>query len=134
MNHQFYGSAPLFLVTDLLKSVDYYVEVLGFDKPPLWGEPPFFAMPKRENIIIMLQVAGEKGLRHNEGLWDAYFWVRNALQLFDSFKTKGAIIAYEPELRSAYGNFEFAIQDPDGYTLAFGQEVEGDPFFELNPL
>lgn len=130
----FYGSAPLFLVTDIVRSVDYYCDVLGFDRPHLWGDPVFFAMPKREEIIIMLQQRGELEIRNNLGLWDAYFWVRDAASLFKSMQEKGALVVYEPEFRSAYGCYEFAIEDPDGYRLAFGQEYEGDVFFELNPV
>lgn len=134
MQKMFYGSAPLFLVEDLSRSVNYYCEVLGFNRPHLWGEPPFFAMPKREEMIIMLQMAGKKGVRNNDGLWDAYFWIRDAQLLFEEFRAKGATIAYEPEIRSSYGNFEFAVNDPDGYTLAFAQEFTADAFFQQNPL
>jgi len=130
----FYGSAPLFLVTDILTSVDYYCNVLGFERPHLWGDPVFFAMPKREDIIIMLQQRGELEIRNNLGMWDAYFWVRDASSLFESMRDNGAMIAYEPEFRSSYGCYEFAVEDIDGYRLAFGQEYEGDPFFELNPI
>lgn len=130
----FYGSAPVFMVTDVLQSVDYYCEVLGFERPALWGEPVVFAMPKRENIIIILQNRGKMEVSNNSGLWDAYFWVKDADQLFQDFKERGATVAYEPVLRDSYGCFEFAVKDPDGYTLAFGQEYENEPFFEQNPL
>lgn len=133
MNKMFYGSAPLFLVSDLAKSLDYYCDILGFERPFLWGEPPSFAMPKRENMIVMLQVAGEKGTRTNLGFWDAYYWVKDVKTLFEEYQSKGAAIKYGPEKRS-YGNLEFAVTDPDGYQLAFAQEIEGDPFFESNPL
>lgn len=134
MTKTFYGSAPVFLVTDVQQSVEYYCNVLGFNRPDLWGDPVFFAMPKREHIIIMLQQRGELEVRHNQGLWDAYFWIKDANKLFQEFETNGAIIAYKPELRASYGCYEFAIKDPDGYLLAFGQEYEGKPFFELNPI
>lgn len=134
MEKMFYGSAPMFLVPDVRKSVDYYCDVLGFDRPLMWGEPIFFAMPKRENIIIMLHSKGDIKSRNNQGFWDAYFWVKDAKSLFEEFKGKGANIVYEPELRESYGCLEFAIKDIDNNVLAFGQEYEGVPFFELNKL
>ena len=130
----FYGSAPLFLIADIHKSVDYYCDVLGFERPYIWGDPPFFAMPKREDIIIMLQEDSEKGVRTNQGAWDAYFWVKDAGTLFQEFKTNGVQVHYPPEVKEAYGCYEFAIKDPDGYILAFGQEIDKHPFFESNPL
>jgi hypothetical protein len=54
--------------------------------------------------------------------------VRDVHALFKEFEANGAIIAYEPEERKAYGNIEFAIKDP-GYIIAFAQEISGDRFF-----
>lgn len=34
------GSAPTFLVADLVKSAEYYRDSLGFTYPMIWGEPP----------------------------------------------------------------------------------------------
>lgn len=127
MEKQLLGSAPLFLVSDLSRSLDYYCDVLGFNRPRLWGDPPFFAMPDYDGKIIMLQKAGARGVLNNQGSWDAYFWVRDAQLLFDRFRSNGAIVAYEPELRESYGNLEFAVKDPDGYLLAFGQQVKDVP-------
>lgn len=130
----FYGSAPLFLVSNLHKSVDYYCDVLGFERPHIWGDPPFFAMPRREDFIVMLQEEENKGVRNNLGAWDAYFWVKDAGKLFKEFEANGVSVLYPPELKEAYGCYEFAIKDPDDYILAFGQEVDLHPFYETNPL
>ena len=34
------------------------------------------------------------------------------------------MVHYEPVFREVYGNLEFAVLDPDGYLIAFGQGVE----------
>lgn len=122
MPKQFIGSAPLFHVTDLIKSLDFYCDVLGFERPRLWGDPPTFAMPQRDGLIIMLDE--KESVINNQGNWDAYFWVKDAKVLFEEFKTKGAIFEYELEFKELYGNLEFGLKDLDGYFLAFGQEVE----------
>ncbi len=123
------GSSPLFHVSDLFKSLDYYCDILGFNRPRLWGEPPGFAMPDRDGYIVMLaQVEELKEIPTNKKLtggWDAYFWVKGGVEaLFDEFRSKGAFIEYEPEYKQYYGHLEFAIVDPDGYLLAFGEDVE----------
>ena len=51
------SSAPHFFVRDIHVSVRYYVDVLGFDEPDLWGKPPVFAMPSRDGFIVMLNQA-----------------------------------------------------------------------------
>ena len=126
---QLIGSSPLFHVRDLFKSLDYYCDVLGFTRPRLWGEPPGFAMPFRDGYIIMLAMVEElKEIPTNHKLtggWDAYFWVTGGVEtLFEEFKSNGAIIHYEPQHKEYYGHLEFAVLDPDGYLLAFGEDAE----------
>jgi hypothetical protein len=43
MPSQLHGSAPVFVVRDILNSVAYYRDVLGFDTEFLYGEPTFYA-------------------------------------------------------------------------------------------
>jgi len=132
MTNKLLGSAPLFFVSDIHKSVDYYCDVLGFKNTGLWGHPPFFSMPRRDNMIVMLQETESQRINNNEKSWDAYFWIEDADALFKEFTDNGVIVEYPPEHKEAYGCYEFAIKDPDGYTLAFGQE-EGSSQFEETP-
>jgi catechol 2,3-dioxygenase-like lactoylglutathione lyase family enzyme len=125
---QLIGTAPYFVVSDLLASVRYYHEVLGFDLPRLWGEPPNFAMPARDGFIFMLMQADEEALvttnRDESGHWNAYVWIRDADALFAEFVERGAQIAYEPQIMAEYDMKEFAVLDPDGHVIAFGQHYE----------
>jgi catechol 2,3-dioxygenase-like lactoylglutathione lyase family enzyme len=120
--------APFFFVADIAKSVAYYCDVLGFKHERMWGEPPNFCMPYRDDIVIMLlQVDDKSRIRPNGNdgeSWDTHIWVRDADLLFQEFKKKGALIAYEPLNRDLYGNREFAVRDPDGYVIAFGHNIE----------
>lgn len=124
------GSAPYFVVSDLAASLNYYCGALGFNRPPLWGEPPTFAMPEREGFIFMLKEVGDDHKilpnRKRGGYWDAYVWVRNAPVLYAEFKAQGAQFAYGLTHQHEYNNIEFAVYDPDGYFIAFGQGVEDE--------
>jgi len=124
------GSAPYFFVRDLAASLDYYCAVLGFTRPHLWGEPPTFAMPDRNGFIFMLkQVNDHSTILPNEsrgGLWDAYIWAKNLRALYAEFEASGAEFAYGLTIQDEYNNIEFAIRDPDGYVIAFGQGVEDE--------
>ena len=124
------GSAPYFMVRSLAASLDYYCDVLGFTRPYLWGEPPTFAMPDRDGFIFMLSEVGDKHEilpnRKRGGYWDAYVWVRNVRALYAEFEAKGAEFAYGLTHQHEYDNIEFAVYDPDGYFIAFGQGVEDE--------
>ena len=128
MSKMFYGSAPVLYIKDLAKSLDYYCDILGFERPQLWGDPPGFAMPNRENMVLMLSVQKNTKLIKPKGdIWDVYYWVRDAETLFNEFKNKGAEIKEELNYQELYQNNEFQIRDPDGYILAFGQEMDEKP-------
>lgn len=130
----FYGSAPVLFVKDLSVSLDYYCDVLGFARPKLWGDPPNFAMPRRENMILMLSQSDDPAMvQPKKIIWDVYFWVQDAQKLFAEFSNKGARVFREPEYQEGYGNMEFIIEDPDGYMLAFGQEMTEPAFYEVEP-
>jgi catechol 2,3-dioxygenase-like lactoylglutathione lyase family enzyme len=128
MTDQFISTAPYFLVSDLDASVSYYHERLGFDNPDLWGVPPMFAMPSREGFIIMLrQAAADHDVVTNSsqgGAWDAYVWIRDAEALHTELVDRGATIEYGLTIQDEYNNKEFAIRDPDGHIIAFGQNIE----------
>jgi len=125
---QFTGTAPYFVVRDLPKALDYYHNVLGFNRPELWGDPPTFAMPSRDGFIFMLKQADAdaeiRTSRHQSGYWDAYIWINDADGLFQTFKDNGAIIDYEPCIQEDYDIKEFAVRDPDGHVIAFGQHYK----------
>ena len=119
------GSAPHFLVANLTASVEYYVQVLGFERPKLWGEPPVFAMPKRDGFIVMLNQVDRQAAKWKEdAFWDAYFWCDDADALCGECKARGARFEYGPIEREEYRNREFAVLDPDGYVLAFGSDLQ----------
>jgi catechol 2,3-dioxygenase-like lactoylglutathione lyase family enzyme len=125
---QIIGSAPYFVVQDLGKSLDFYCDTLGFERPRLWGDPPEFAMPNRDGFIFMLKQAQSEAAvapnRNHGGYWDAYVWVVDTDALFAEFKAEGARFDYELCIQEEYGNKEFAVLDPDGYSIAFGQNLE----------
>ncbi|MEQ9231961.1 MAG: hypothetical protein RIF46_14860, partial [Cyclobacteriaceae bacterium] len=100
----------------------------GFRQPRLWGDPPGFAMPDREGMIVMLSRQDEESkIIPKENIWDMYFWVRNVKELYEEFSLRGAKFTQELTYKDQYGNNEFIVQAPEGYTLAFGQEVEDVP-------
>ena len=122
-------SHAVFLVADVVKSAEYYRDVLGFSFERYWGEPPCFCMPHRDGLIIMLSQTGDgsiirpNGKARGDESWDAYVWVKDADALYAEVKPRGAIITYEPRFQEEYGNREFGVRDLDGYQLAFGSNA-----------
>jgi uncharacterized glyoxalase superfamily protein PhnB len=124
---QILQTAAYLMVSDIHAAVKYYTEKLGFKPDQLWGDPPTFVMPRRDNQIIMLKEVPNNGQvitnHENGGAWDAYFWIADADSLYAEFTANGAEIAHKP-YNTGYGIREFWVRDQDGHILAFGQNIE----------
>lgn len=119
------SSAPHFFVRDIHRSVRFYVDVLGFDEPQLWGDPPAFAMPSRDGFIVMLNQSDEKNVRPNGDIecWDAYFWCDDVDAFWKEIKDEVRAF-HRPQNRDDYGMREIAVADPDGYMLVFAHDLD----------
>lgn len=121
---------PVFLVDDIVKSAEWYRDVLGFTFKRYWGEPPCFVMLARGDIEIFLkgpEIPGRKIMRPNRthtDAWDAYIRVSDALALLEEFRAKGAKIVRGPE-DAIYDMREFEVEDINGYALCFAQDISG---------
>jgi uncharacterized glyoxalase superfamily protein PhnB len=123
---QLYGVAPTFFVADVVKAAAYYEEKLGFKSAVIWGKPPAFAIPSRDDLRVMLSQQDVARIHpngaHPENM-DAYFWVRDADVLCAEFAAKGADVVFAPLDETAYGMREFAVRDIDGHVLIFAHDI-----------
>ena len=118
--------APVFVVRDFMKSLEYWRDKVGFDAGELYGDPPSFGMPSRDGVVIMLMQAPE-GVEPPLPNWkvvdkcnQAYIWVNDANALYDELRTSGASIDYTI-YDTPWGTREFGIQDLDEHDITFGQ-------------
>jgi catechol 2,3-dioxygenase-like lactoylglutathione lyase family enzyme len=120
-------SAPYFPVGDVERSARHYERVFGFAREYVAGVPPQFAILSRDGLAIMLRlVSRPEQIRPSEaqgGTWDAFFWVRDVKGLHAELHANGAEIVYGPLVQQAYHMEEFAVRDPDGHVLGFGQPL-----------
>ena len=117
------GMSPQFLVTDLEHSIDFYIKKLGFTVAFRYED--FYAAIVKDGYSIHLKSgkpSGEerKRKRENKDL-DVVFSVERIEELYQEFYNKAVEIT-QPLSDQPYGR-EFYIADPDGYILAFVQEL-----------
>ena len=124
-----FGVVPVFLVDDLLETVEYYREVLGFETNFLYGEPPFYASVARDDAVINFAVSNPPGRRNSVGGQgdgngtDGYLVVSDIDDIYAELQGKGATVIAEIDSYD-YGMREFQIEDCNGYRLIFGSETE----------
>ena len=119
MPSQLNGSASVFVVSDVQKSVAYYRDVLGFDVEFLYGEPTFYAGVERGNVLIHLQAAHES--KREPGQMAINVFVSDVDALYEELKGRGATLLSAPK-DYAYGMRDFDAVDLDGNQLCFGME------------
>jgi uncharacterized glyoxalase superfamily protein PhnB len=118
-------SAPYFPVADCGETSAYYEKIFGFKVEYIAGEPPEFAICSRDSLAVMLRRVSTPGLikpvESQGGTWDAFFWVEDVVGLHAELAKAGANVVYGPLLQEVYNMDEFAVRDPDGHVLGFGQ-------------
>lgn len=112
---------PILNVSDMGKSLDYYVNVLGFSIAWQWGEPTGFAGVKRESVEIFMC----EGAQGGGSCWMSIF-VEDVDALHSDYQKSGANIV-QPPTNFPWGVREMNIEDPDGHRFRIGSESKGEP-------
>ena len=119
MMKQLCAAAPVFVVRDVLASVDHYCNVLGFTRKFVYGDPVFHAGLERDDVTIHLH--GASKTKRQPGQASLYVFVADVDGLFAELKSKGAKTVNEPK-DYPYGMRDFNVEDLDGNDLCFGME------------
>ena len=118
------GAATVFVVQDVLRSVEHYRDVLGFHTEFTYGQPTFYAGVERGAVVIHLQAASETKRQPGQGAVNIF--VTDVDGLYQELKSRGAKTLNEPK-DYAYGMRDFDINDLDGNHLCFGMESKQQP-------
>ncbi|MFO0888489.1 MAG: GNAT family N-acetyltransferase [Isosphaeraceae bacterium] len=111
------GSEPILPVADVVATVGYYREVLGFPEGWTWGEPPDFGGVRWGKIGTMFSLQPDAATL--AGQWHAFF-VEGIDALHDLHRRNGAAICSPLEAKP-WGLREYTVRDLNGHFLRFGQ-------------
>jgi uncharacterized glyoxalase superfamily protein PhnB len=117
----FEEATPILAVEELKSAIDYYKTVLGFELAWTWGEPAYLAGLCRERVTMHL---GQQGQAGPPGPSNVYFSLRGVDAYYARLREAGAEILVPIEDRP-YGMRDFAMRDPSGNTLNFGEPKGG---------
>jgi uncharacterized glyoxalase superfamily protein PhnB len=123
-----FSAAPTFPVADVGATIRWYEAYLGFTSYPFPENPPYvFASVSRDQVEIMFQrIDGyqKTDLYHlrSGGVWDAYIRMEGVRELYETVKDQVEIRM--PLRQQPYGDWEFEVQDPNGYILVFSELIE----------
>ncbi len=113
-------------VSDVRRTVDFYVDVLGFEQRFVSQDETFAIVLHGDAAIHFVKAGSPDALKATAENISIYLWVRKLDALHDLLKPK---LDRLPENRvrkpfdQAYGMREFHVKDPDGCLLLFGEEI-----------
>ncbi|MES1217246.1 MAG: VOC family protein [Bacteroidota bacterium] len=115
---------PMLQVDDLIATLDFYENVLGFTRDayePGWG----WASLRKDEVAIMLALPNQHLPYHSSLLTGSlYLRTDDVNEWWNKLKDKVEILY--PVEDFEYGMREFAIKDCNGYTLQFGQSIDDE--------
>jgi len=118
------SSEPIFPVADVLATVRYYREVLGFAAEWVWGEPPDFGGVRWGKVGAMFALQMGPDARVG-GQWHSFF-VDGIDALYRLHIRNGATI-YSPLEAKPWGLREYTVRDLNRHYLRFGQRGSDRP-------
>ena len=122
----FLAGVPQFSVADVLSTVHYYRDRLGFEIGTLVDDPPEWGAVGRGDVELFFNQLPVGASSHprirTPGAYDAYFRVSGIDRLAAEFRERGAVIREGPTDR-IYEMREVVIEDLNGLVLAFGEPI-----------
>lgn len=113
--------STILFVSNRKQVLDYYSK-LGF-----WCDYEM-GFAEREGLMMIIHESNEVNAIipnypiHGENAVNVYAMVEGIDNLYDEFMSKGAVFQYELRTNE-YKMREFAIKDPQGYTIGFGESL-----------
>ena len=113
----FSSLVPMLQTDDMARTTDWYVSVLGFTLAG--GSDERWCRLSRDGVTLMFMRNDHLG--PPQATATQYIYVDDVLALWSSIKDR-CTAEWGPE-EMPYGMLEFAVRDPNGYLLSFGQKV-----------
>jgi catechol 2,3-dioxygenase-like lactoylglutathione lyase family enzyme len=111
------GAATVFVVRDIVASVAYYRDALGFDLSFEYGAPTFYAIFCRDEVAVHL--IAEARTKRPPGAGAICIFVGDVDAMHAELVARGARVLQAPQ-DYGYGMRDFNVADLDGNQLTFG--------------
>ena len=117
--------APQFFTMDILGTLAYYEDKLGFQRLSTWQDPPVYAIAARDQQAIHFRCAEPPTAnpdKYADELLDAYIFVEDADSLYAEYAARD--VEFTRGLANTpWHSREFVVKDCDGRLLAFGANL-----------
>ena len=127
---------PVFISEDVKRTVDFYVEKLGFKFAEHYNKLDNFATIYRDSIELVIVQSKFGQMQSNTKRYgvgyDAYIdtdTVSGVDIIYEEFTSKGVHIVSKPH-KTDYRSYEFVIEDIDGRLIGIGLIYSNQTYFK----
>jgi len=121
------ASVPVLRVPNVSRTLSWYHDELAFESEAFPAQAPHeFAILTRDGVQLMLRRRAAEEVPSPSGTgWDVYIRVGDGelRGLYAGLQSSSQIV--RPLEQMPYGDLEFEVRDPDGYTLCLGESLSG---------
>ncbi|MBZ9623746.1 VOC family protein [Clostridium sp. FP2] len=127
---------PVLISEDIIKTVNFYVEKLGFKYAEHYDKIDNFATIYRDSIELVIVQSKFGKVESNAKRYGVGYYVYidpdtidGVTMIYQEFFSKGVKMVEEPR-RTDYGSYEFVIEDIDGRLIGIGLVFDNKIYFE----
>ena len=113
-------SAAVLPVDNLIDTLKFYEDKLGFKAVYTYGEPAHYAIVIRGDVGIHMTEREDTSAKMQP--FSVYIYVANVDALYKEYKSK-KLDMFSPPEDTDYGMREFEVADLNGHFLRFGQRL-----------
>ena len=118
------SAVPVIATEDVMETVRYFEEVLGFEKQWVWGDPPEYAGLKSGDALLYVNydpdlagAIGEDGLAP-----EIFLWVEKIEELYEQHRSCGAEVIEELSERPWKAK-QYVVLEPNGYRIKIAEDL-----------
>jgi catechol 2,3-dioxygenase-like lactoylglutathione lyase family enzyme len=133
---RFVNLCPVFVSQDFKRTVKFYTDKLGFKSAKHYDKVENFATLYRDEIEFIVVQAKQGEIESNTQRYgagyDAYITTatpEGIEPIYEEFKAQGVKILSKPH-KTAYGSYEFVIEDVDGRQIGIGRIFDKAIYFK----
>lgn len=116
---------PCLLVSNMRQSLQFYLDVLGFTQTGYYPieSDPIRTEVRRDEVALVLLSESIRGIIETPTFSGAFYIFPDSIDHLAGMLKGRVPFVWGPE-NTDFGTREFAIRDPDGYTLVFAERAE----------
>jgi catechol 2,3-dioxygenase-like lactoylglutathione lyase family enzyme len=123
----FSSAVPVIATSDVLGTVRYFEQTLGFRQQWIWGDPPVYAGIRAGGALLYLTHDPELAttIRERRLAPDIFLWVSDIDSVYAHHRASRADITEELSVRP-WGVRQYVVREPNGYRLKVAESQEAE--------